>query len=263
MSSLREIEAVEFAGESATSAAERFIGRVKAQGERSRRRLVSPSDFIAEEIARLITHGAFLGGDRLRESEMAERFKVSRTIIREAFSQLKRSGLIDSARARGVRVAVLTPEQVVELYEVRSVLLMLAARRAVERQDPACAAALGEGVPILRALAAEPDTTISLFMGVHTFLGSAMVVAAGNPELTETITAVDTRLSLYHLSARTPERRQMMALNWAAFEGAYERRDGVEGALIVQRMVAESRAELLRQMGASQSDRPPARQRVR
>jgi hypothetical protein len=90
-----------------------------------------------------------------------------------------------------------------------------------------------------------------------------MVVAAGNPELTETITAVDTRLSLYHLSARTPERRQMMALNWAAFEGAYERRDGVEGALIVQRMVAESRAELLRQMGASQSDRPPARQRVR
>jgi DNA-binding GntR family transcriptional regulator len=237
------------ASKSATAAAESFIGRVKAQGERSRRRLVSPSDFIAEEIARLITCGAFESGDRLREAEMAERFNVSRTIIREAFSQLKKSGLIDSARARGVRVAVLTPDHVLDLYEVRSVLLMLAARRAVERADRACGEALEEGVPILKALAAEPSTSLSLFLGVHTFLGSAVVVAAGNPELTETLTAVDTRLSLYHLSARTAERRLALATNWVAFADAFRKGDGSRATQIIQAMVEESRAELLRQLG--------------
>jgi DNA-binding GntR family transcriptional regulator len=246
------------ASKSATAAAESFIGRVKAQGERSRRRLVSPSDFIAEEIARLITCGAFESGDRLREAEMAERFNVSRTIIREAFSQLKKSGLIDSARARGVRVAVLTPDHVLDLYEVRSVLLMLAARRAVERADRACGEALEEGVPILKALAAEPSTSLSLFLGVHTFLGSAVVVAAGNPELTETLTA-----SRYTSVALPPERAHRGKTagpghNWVAFADAFRKGDGSRATQIIQAMVEESRAELLRQLAGPRPERSPA-----
>jgi DNA-binding GntR family transcriptional regulator len=245
---LASVDVSRFPEGSLSETAARFAKKVMSEGERSRKRPVAPSDFIAEEIARLITFGAFQGGDHLRETEMAERFNVSRTIIREAFSQLKKSGLIDSAKDRGVRVSVLTPGQIEDIYEVRSVLLMLAARRAVAVADARCGSILAEGVPILHALADDPATEVSLFVGVHAALGSAIVVGAGNPDLTEVITATDTRLSIYHFSARTTQRRRALATHWASFEAAFLAGDETKGAAIVQTMIAESRAELFKQI---------------
>jgi DNA-binding GntR family transcriptional regulator len=227
--------------------AEAFVAKAKASGEQSRKRLVSPSDFISEEIARLIKAGEIKAGERLIEVDLAARFGVSRTIIREAFAQLKRSGLAQGVRSRGLRVAVLTSEQIRDLYDVRLVLLRLAGQRAIERQDSACLALLEEGIPLLRALAVAQPVNIPLFVRVQTFIGSAMIVGAGNPDLSETIIDIDGRLSLFYLSTVRQERREALVNNWEMFVEAFKARDTSGGVAILERMIASSRAELLAQ----------------
>src|SRR5580698_437909 len=57
---------------------------------------------LAVRIADLIAHGEFSNGDRLpAETELAERFGVSRPVIREALSRLRLTGVIVSRKGSG------------------------------------------------------------------------------------------------------------------------------------------------------------------
>jgi len=73
--------------------------------------------------------GVYKPGYRLVESELAERFGVSRTPIREALQRLETQSLL-SRDGRSLIVASLDHSQMAELYVVRSELEGLAARLA-------------------------------------------------------------------------------------------------------------------------------------
>ncbi|WP_370207354.1 GntR family transcriptional regulator [Pararhodobacter marinus] len=76
-----------------------------------------------------IDDGVYRPGDRLVESELAERFGVSRTPIREALQRLETQSL-PSRDGRSLIVASLDHNQLAELYVVRAQLEGLAARLA-------------------------------------------------------------------------------------------------------------------------------------
>ncbi|WP_424931848.1 GntR family transcriptional regulator [Amaricoccus macauensis] len=69
-------------------------------------------------------------GDRLRETELAERLGVSRTPIREAIRQLEADGIVTHVPRQGATVRSLDYAEVMELYEMRAVLEGTAARLA-------------------------------------------------------------------------------------------------------------------------------------
>ena len=73
--------------------------------------------------------GTYRPGDRLVESELADRFGVSRTPIREALQRLETQSLL-SRDGRSLIVASLDHNQMAELYVVRGELEGLAARLA-------------------------------------------------------------------------------------------------------------------------------------
>jgi DNA-binding GntR family transcriptional regulator len=73
--------------------------------------------------------GTYRPGDRLVESELADRFGVSRTPIREALQRLETQSLL-ARDGRSLIVASLDHNQMAELYVVRSELEGLAARLA-------------------------------------------------------------------------------------------------------------------------------------
>jgi DNA-binding GntR family transcriptional regulator len=75
-------------------------------------------------------------GQRLIERELVERLGVSRTTVREVLRQLAAEGLVTAIPQRGAIVAVPSPEDAAEVYEVRAVLEGLAARRFAERAGP-------------------------------------------------------------------------------------------------------------------------------
>jgi DNA-binding GntR family transcriptional regulator len=80
-----------------------------------------------------ILGGQLVRGDRITEADLSEALNVSRTPLREAFRGLEAEGLVTVADQRGLVVRGLTAEDFLEIYEIRAVLDVLAARRAAER----------------------------------------------------------------------------------------------------------------------------------
>jgi len=78
-----------------------------------------------------IDRGVYAPGDRLVESELAERFGVSRTPIREALQRLETQSML-TRTGRSLIVASLDHNQLAELYVVRAELEALAARLAAK-----------------------------------------------------------------------------------------------------------------------------------
>jgi DNA-binding GntR family transcriptional regulator len=92
---------------------------------------------IAEQIAvalrNEIVTGQLAAGSRLRQVEIAQRFGVSTTPVREAFSLLQSDGLVQIDTHRGVTVFLPTIQDLIEHYEIRMALEMLAAEKVASR----------------------------------------------------------------------------------------------------------------------------------
>src|SRR5213593_1234309 len=79
------------------------------------------AEAIAAELRRAILVGELAPGDRLRQAEMAERYGVSTTPVREAFTALAGEGLVRQDAHRGVVVFSPSVDEVSETYEIRIV----------------------------------------------------------------------------------------------------------------------------------------------
>src|SRR5690606_19243593 len=86
-------------------------------------------------ILEAIENGIYRPGDRLVESELAERFGVSRTPVREALQRLETQSML-KRDGRSLIVATLDHNQLAELYTVRAELEALAARLAARHATP-------------------------------------------------------------------------------------------------------------------------------
>ena len=82
-----------------------------------------------------IDTGIYKPGDRLVESELAERFGVSRTPIREALQRLETQSML-TRDGRSLMVSSLDHNELSELYVVRSELEGLAAQLAAQHASP-------------------------------------------------------------------------------------------------------------------------------
>ncbi|MGR3623279.1 GntR family transcriptional regulator [Pseudophaeobacter sp.] len=103
-------------------------------------------------ILEAIDVGVYKPGDRLVESDLAERFGVSRTPIREALQRLETQSLLERD-GRSLIVASLDHNQMAELYMVRRELEGLAASLAARH-------ATAEEVRVLKDMVAEDDALI-------------------------------------------------------------------------------------------------------
>ena len=78
-----------------------------------------------------IVLGRLAPGARLVEEELAERFGTKRHVLREAFIELERFGLIERRPNRGASVRQLTLQDVNQIYAVREILERAAAAQMV------------------------------------------------------------------------------------------------------------------------------------
>lgn len=77
--------------------------------------------------------GAWQSADRLTEAEACERFNVSRTPVREALFELQGLGLVELRRNCGAIIRPFGPSELRDIYAVRSLLEVEAARLAATR----------------------------------------------------------------------------------------------------------------------------------
>lgn len=83
----------------------------------------------------LIHKGKYRAGDRLIERELAAKLNISRTPIREALFRLESQGYVKTIPRKGVVVANISEEDVIEGFTILSSLEVLAVKLASQRMD--------------------------------------------------------------------------------------------------------------------------------
>jgi DNA-binding GntR family transcriptional regulator len=148
---------------------------------------------IKEVLLERILNGAYQPGERIVETRVAREFGVSQGPVREALRELESLRLVVSEPFVGVRVRAITPEELGEIYPVRSGLEEVAARTAAPRFA-------GAVEPLERELAEM--RRIAAFGAVHDFMlhdvqfHRLIVERSGNRTLLELWTSL-------HVEART------------------------------------------------------------
>lgn len=66
---------------------------------------------VFESMLAEVHDGTLLPGDRVSDAQIAERFGVSRTPVREALQKLREIGIIEAAANRFTRIAIVSPQQ--------------------------------------------------------------------------------------------------------------------------------------------------------
>lgn len=113
------------------------------------------ADSIYRRLIDMILFGELAQGSRLILQDLAERFDVSLTPVREALQHLASDGFIQASPRRGYRVKAPTARQVKELWQVRAALETIAAEEVVDRL--AAGAIAEDDLAPLRALQRELD----------------------------------------------------------------------------------------------------------
>lgn len=90
-------------------------------------------DEVFELLGEAILSGKLAPGERLRDHELAERFGVSRTPVREALQRLERSGLVEVSPNRYTRVTIPNAKVQADVVEFVAYLMGISIRMAVAR----------------------------------------------------------------------------------------------------------------------------------
>ena len=146
---------------------------------------------IADEIVR----GALLPGSALDETELARRFDVSRTPVREAIRQLAASGLIEARPHRGAVVARPSESRLADMFEMMAELEALCARNAAERMTSMERRALEAVHETFRGLTQAGDP--QRFHEVNEAFHGTIYGGAHNSYLAEMTIATRTRVQPY------------------------------------------------------------------
>jgi DNA-binding GntR family transcriptional regulator len=137
---------------------------------------------VQDAIRSAIVAGRYLAGERLLEDQLAQELDVSRNPVREALQGLATEGFVEIEPRRGARVAVISRERAIELFEVREALEGMAGRLAAERRTPAQVRELEDIVRDGRQRSAAggldelPELNTRFHVAFHTAAGNSMLV---------------------------------------------------------------------------------------
>ncbi len=172
-------------------------------------------------ILEAIDVGVFKPGDRLVESDLADRFGVSRTPIREALQRLETQSLL-TRDGRSLIVASLDHNQMAELYAVRSELEGLAARLAARHATAEEIEVLKDQVEEDRALLDDPSALSRANRRFH----KQIHLASHNRYLVQQLDLVHRSMALMATTSLAAEGRGEVALEeHTAIVDAIARRD--------------------------------------
>lgn len=140
-----------------------------------------------------IVDGHLRPGDRLDEAQLADRFGVSRTPIREALIQLAATGLIELRPRRTTVVSIPTPQQLYEMFETMAEMEASCGRLATRRLTGSSRQELETALGRCRT-GAEGGDTEAYYLENHLF-HSVIYTASRNEFLADQALRLSRRLA--------------------------------------------------------------------
>ncbi len=128
---------------------------------------VSKTDMVAALIREQIITGELAAGEQLRQRDLAQRFQVSQTPVREAMRRLESEGLVIGDTHRGFTVVEPDDGPVEENFQIRAALESLGASLAARKIDAAGLARLEELNDQMRAMGEDDPRYAALNREFH------------------------------------------------------------------------------------------------
>jgi len=178
---------------------------------------------IALSITDAIVERRLMPGTKLSEQKIADIFKVSRTLVRQALNQLSRDRLVVLEPARGAFVATPSVEEARQVFEVRQILEAALTRRLCAVITDAQVAELRRHLQAEQAAVSKPDVSgrTRLLADFHVVLAQML----GNDVLAQLLTDLLTRSSLIALMYQSTHSAEASLAEHVAIVDAFDRRD--------------------------------------
>ena len=153
------------------------------------------ADKLIEQISQDVADGVLRPGDQLEESDLAARFGVSRTPIREAIRALVDCGLLETRPRKGAFVRVLSPKELLDLFEVAAELEGLACRLSAATLTDVGAAGIRAALQLCRDAAGAGDA--AAYRNANLAFHNAIHRAADNHALSEQLRQIQMHINAY------------------------------------------------------------------
>jgi DNA-binding GntR family transcriptional regulator len=184
---------------------------------------------------------ALLPGAELREAELAGRFRVSTSPVRDALLRLEADGLVVVFPRRGYRVASISLRDASDLFDLRAVIEQAAATQAVKHAGEAELAALDR----FREL--DDTSNEAGFVAYNRDFHCSVIALSGNRRMIEigrdVIDQFD-RLIIVSLAVIGYDRPRLVREH-SAIIGALQERDGRRAARLIGEHVTRAKKRVL------------------
>lgn len=185
-----------------------------------------------QELRRGILSGEYPPAAPLSEYQLAANLRLSRTPVREALARLEHERLVRTVGGRGCFVAELTPNDIIEIYQVREPLESSAARISAERMT-------AEGIATLESIVAQMRDSAKAGYAEETFvtdvdLHKTIVRTTQNSRMSAILDTLDDQMHrIRSMWPRTPRWLDGAVEEHAAIVGSIAARDpdGAERAM--------------------------------
>ena len=204
---------------------------------------------ILETIRDAILKGTLKPGEKVAEPELAERFGISRTPIREAFRQLESEGYLTVIPRKGAVVTALSEQDVQEFYAIKSILEGYAAELAASRLTEKEIEKLEAINERLKTLAKEGD--VKAFFRVHNEFHELFLKASGNSKLYELIQQLGLKFNRLRMASLSVAGR--MEISVAEHDNllkAFRKHDGSMAEDLVKKTAAIGGSVLLESLAS-------------
>ena len=209
---------------------------------------LSISEQIAMQLADEIVNEKYKPNERLQEIGISERYKVSRGPVREALRILENSGLVTIAPRRGAIVTQLSTDEVADVFDIRSVLSGLGARRLAEMRTKEDIEMLRTQLDGLRKLAGKTGADASRdYVDAVVEFGLSINEASGNKRLNAMVTRLFHQTLRYsRLGLSSPERREQSFRNWEKLVDSIVEGRAEEAERTARHLVEQSKGHAIR-----------------
>lgn len=213
---------------------------------------------VYERIREAIVRGEFAPGEPLGEVALARRYGTSRTPVREALHRLEIEAIVEPT-SRGVRVRPSSPEEILDIYEVRITLESAAAKTAASRATELDRARLRTAQKAMVAIGDSPVERAHANRVFH----EAIWQASHSPTLVDLLHRLNVHLIRYPSTTLAHgDRWEVVLREHEELLAAIERCDSEAAHRIAEQHMTGAREVRLRmyaEASIQQGRRPPAR----
>jgi DNA-binding GntR family transcriptional regulator len=205
---------------------------------------VSLADKAYEVIKADILTCALRPGQQIAQPQLAERYGVGLTPVREALQRLVQEGFVQAVPRFGYIVSPIAISDIYEIYELRSIAESAAARLAAVRGSQEALRRIAEQANFTYRYRDRQSYTH--FLTLNSEFHLAIAVASGNRRLADLIARLlDELLRVFHLGLDLRDSAEEMRDEHVALATALLERDPVRAEHLMQSQIARSQRRVL------------------